>query len=237
MKNTAYIYGLCTLLFFLKKVKIKCNKCGNVFEMTPNNHLKGQGCPKCASKKKGGKKNINEVIEKARKIHGDKYDYSKVEYRGANEKICIICPIHGEFWQTPANHLRGQGCPKCNSSKLEENLSYVLDLNRIEYIRQYKIKELGRQSLDFYLPQYHIAIECQGKQHFESITFFGGEKGFNKIIKRDRLKRELCVENNVDLLYFTTLKDVDVDSYMGCGCYTNIDDLIKNIKSRKEGDH
>ena len=203
--------------FFLKKVKIKCNKCGNVFEMTPNNHLKGQGCPKCASKKKGGKKNINEVIEKARKIHGDKYDYSKVEYRVANEKICIICPIHVEFWQTPANHLRGQGCPKCNSSKLEENLSYVLDLNRIEYIRQYKIKELGRQSLDFYLPQYHIAIECQGRQHIYP-TYFGSKnmnkaiEYFNKITVLDKNKRDICKNNNIQLVYFMSSDIIKKDA-------------------------
>lgn len=215
--GNSYDYSEVKYVSSSKKVKIKCNKCGNVFEMTPNNHLSGQGCPKCASKKKGGKKNINEVIEKARKIHGDKYDYSKVEYRGANEKICIICPIHGEFWQTPANHLRGQGCPKCNSSKLEENLSYVLDLNRIEYIRQYKIKELGRQSLDFYLPQYHIAIECQGRQHIYP-TYFGSKdmnkaiEYFNKITILDKNKRDICKNNNIQLVYFMSSDIVKKDA-------------------------
>ena len=55
-----------------------------------------------------------QFIEKAKKIHGDKYDYSKVEYINSRTKVCIICPIHGEFWQTPDKHLnRKQGCNEC----------------------------------------------------------------------------------------------------------------------------
>ena len=54
-----------------------------------------------------------EFIDKARAIHGDKYDYSKVVYKNSNTHVCIICPIHGEFMQKPILHLIGQGCPKC----------------------------------------------------------------------------------------------------------------------------
>ena len=59
------------------------------------------------------RKTTEEFIEEARKIHGDKYNYSKAEYVNQLTKVCIICPIHGEFWQTPKQHLRGQGCQKC----------------------------------------------------------------------------------------------------------------------------
>ena len=55
-----------------------------------------------------------EFIQKARLVHGKKYDYSKVEYINNSTKVCIICPEHGEFWQTPANHLKGNKCPKCS---------------------------------------------------------------------------------------------------------------------------
>ena len=54
-------------------------------------------------------------IEKARKIHSDKYDYSKVEYVNNNTKVCIVCPIHGEFYIIPDSHLRGRGCKKCGT--------------------------------------------------------------------------------------------------------------------------
>ena len=57
--------------------------------------------------------NKEQFISKAVKVHGSKYDYSKVDYKGCRTKICIICKEHGEFWQTPNNHLNGSGCPKC----------------------------------------------------------------------------------------------------------------------------
>ena len=55
-----------------------------------------------------------EFIKKAREVHGDKYDYSKVEYVNARVNVCIICPKHGEFWQRPSHHTNGCGCPACS---------------------------------------------------------------------------------------------------------------------------
>ncbi len=70
--------------------------------MIPNNHLKGQKCPTCSGKNKV----TNELfIEKARKIHGDKYDYSQIDYKTAQTKIKIICKEHGEFIQMPLNEI------------------------------------------------------------------------------------------------------------------------------------
>jgi len=59
------------------------------------------------------KRTLEDFILRARKQHGDKYDYSKAVYNGVHEKICIICPEHGEFWQEVNNHLHGAGCPEC----------------------------------------------------------------------------------------------------------------------------
>ena len=56
-------------------------------------------------------------ITKAKEVHGDKYDYSNVEYVNTNVKVCIICPEHGEFCQSPHGHLSGRGCPKCGANK------------------------------------------------------------------------------------------------------------------------
>lgn len=61
-----------------------------------------------------------EFIKRAKNIHGNKYDYSKVEYHSAHKKVCIICPEHGEFWQTPQSHLRGHGCGKCSGKFLDK---------------------------------------------------------------------------------------------------------------------
>ena len=79
------------------------------FWQTPNNHLKGCGCPKRSGKHVP---TTEEWIAKARLVHGDKYDYSKVVYVDSNTKVCIIDPEYGEFLQTPNNHLKGCGCPK-----------------------------------------------------------------------------------------------------------------------------
>lgn len=91
------------------KVKIICKKHG-VFEQSPNNHLKGKGCPVCSNNKKHT--NIT-FTNKAIKIHKNKYNYSKVEYISGKKKIKIICQKHGVFKQTPNSHLVGYGCSIC----------------------------------------------------------------------------------------------------------------------------
>ena len=90
------------------KVCIICPIHGE-FWQSPANHLKGKGCPKCCGKNK----TTEEFIEQARRVHGGKYGYSKVEYTTCDTKICIICPKHGIFWQRPNDHLNGKGCPTC----------------------------------------------------------------------------------------------------------------------------
>lgn len=85
-----------------------------------------------------------QFIEKARKVHGDKYDYSKVEYVNNHTKVCIICPEHGEFWQTPEKHIVGRGCPKCGGcvkktteefiNKAREIYGDRYDYSKVEYI-------------------------------------------------------------------------------------------------------
>ena len=67
------------------------------------------------------KKTKEEFIAKAKLVHGDKYDYSKVDYVNRKTKVCIICSKHGEFWQTPNHHLSGCGCPKCGIEKHRKN--------------------------------------------------------------------------------------------------------------------
>ena len=185
------------------KVCIICPIHGE-FWQSPKLHLKGCGCAYCSGKHKPSKE---EFIEKARKIHGNKYDYSKVEYINNSTKVCIICPKHGEFWQNPHSHIDSeQGCPVCNESHLEMNIRNFLVKNDIDFKPQKHFDWLGQQSLDFYLPKYNIAIECQGKQHFEKggwkRSHIGLLKQYVVIKDRDTRKRKLCEENGVKLLYF-----------------------------------
>ena len=83
------------------------------FWQTPNSHLNGAGCRKCQYVLLGKNLLSRNFTSKAESIYNGKYDYSKVNYKGNKTKVCIICPIHGEFWQTPNHHLKGHGCKEC----------------------------------------------------------------------------------------------------------------------------
>ena len=96
------------------KVCIFCKEHGE-FWQRPASHLSGRGCPQCGRNsiimKRRSSKEV--FLNKARAIHGNKYDYSKVDYVNSKIKVCIVCPEHGIFWQIPNSHLSGRGCPKC----------------------------------------------------------------------------------------------------------------------------
>lgn len=219
-----YDYSKVKYVNNFTKVCIICPKHGE-FWQTPNNHYK-YGCYKCV----GLNKTIEEFIKIAKEVHGNKYDYSKVKYKGAKEKVCIICPKHGEFWQTPDSHLNMKtGCPICNESVLEREVSKYLDDNNIKYERQKKFEWLklktNSQSLDFYLPDYNVSIECQGRQHFEPVKQFGGEKEFNKIVERDKRKYDLCINNGIKLLYYTKSNIINDVNYIPNNFIFNLNDL------------
>jgi len=103
-----YDYSLVEYTGYGNKVKIICHIHG-IFEQSPDSHLRGAGCPKCA----GRNKTTEELVIEFVNVHGDRYDYSLVEYKARNEKVSIICHIHGIFEQKPYIHLQGCGCPKC----------------------------------------------------------------------------------------------------------------------------
>ena len=104
-----YDYSQSIYLSATKKVCIICPEHGEFWQQA-REHLKGHGCPACPGKKR---KTTLSFITEAQTVHGDKYDYSKVEYVNARTHVCIVCPIHGEFFQTPSVHLRGSECPLC----------------------------------------------------------------------------------------------------------------------------
>lgn len=98
-----------------KNIDILCRTHGK-FKQTPANHLRGEGCRKCSHLKLANsfRKSSADFISDARAVHGDRYDYSGADYRGAFDNVTIICPIDGPFKQTPTSHLSGIGCPKCS---------------------------------------------------------------------------------------------------------------------------
>lgn len=211
------------------KICIICPRHGE-FWIRPNNHLNKQGCPKCGLESISKKLafTTEQFIIDARKIHKDKYDYSKVNYINNHTKVCIICPKHGEFWQTPANHLMNHGCPYCNSSLLEKKVYDFLNKDSINVIQQKRFKWLGLKSIDFYLPDYNSAIECQGIQHFlpskNGKSFFNHKK-VEKIKKNDLQKKKLCEEHGIKIFYYSNL-----GIKYPYKVYEDLDELLKEIK-------
>ena len=212
------------------KVIIICPIHGE-FEQTPRNHLYGYGCRQCADN--AYVSDIQCFINKSKEIHGDKYDYSKVEYVNSYTKVCITCPTHGEFYMTPNCHLKGRGCKKC---ALEYNISETKlydklceKFNELEFIHSYKNQNvLGKQEIDIFNDKYKIGIEYQGIQHFKSKPYFGGENAFNRQKELDMQKMEKCKNNGITLLHFTycKLNEYDVDYQI----FTNENDLFNEIK-------
>lgn len=184
------------------KICIICPVHGE-FWQKPMAHLYGYGCARCGGSLRLTK---NEFIERAQIIHKGKYDYSKVEYVNYSTKVCIVCPVHGEFWQTPNNHLYGGGCPACPQSQLEGEMRRFLTANNIKFEQEKGFRWLRfnkKMFLDFYLPEYKIAIECHGLQHFKSIDLFGGDEFFKLTQERDREKKRQCEEHGIRILYFS----------------------------------
>lgn len=224
-----------------EKVTIICPIHGE-FEMTPNNHLRGQGCPKCVGKHK----TTEEIIEEFRCVHGNKYDYSNVEYQGKDKKVRIICLEHGEFTQTPSAHLIGQGCPLCSMSHLENKVNQMLKSEGIDHIYETNLENLlKRYSVDFFLPEMNIIIECQGGQHFYPAfnrnNIEKATKIHESVLTRDIIKRKLLSNlGDYTVLYYTDIPDLPDDIFENekyCGIYneknffTNLETLAKKIKS------
>lgn len=101
-----------------------------------------------------------------------------VSYYKDKIKVKIICPTHGVFEQRPSAHKNGSGCPKCNESKGEREIRNFLKQHKINYIYNKKFKDCKDQKelpFDFYLQELNTCIEYDGRQHFMSNAFFGGE--------------------------------------------------------------
>lgn len=210
--NNFYDYSNIEYNGKFTKLKIICPIHGD-FEQEARFHLEGCGCQKCGWGRIGiAQSDTKEIfIEKAKLIHGDKYDYSLVNYKNSIDKVKIICPMHGIFEQSPRNHLNGSSCKKCSESKGERKIREYLEENIIKYIPQHKFKECRYKNelvFDFYLPEYNICIEYNGAQHYRPVKYWGGEETLEKIKTRDKIKKEYCKNNGIKLIIIRYNEDI-----------------------------
>jgi hypothetical protein len=141
------------------KVKIICSVHGE-FEQTSNNHLRGQGCPKC--KVAARTKSTEVFIEDAKKVHGNKYGYSRVDYKNRQSKVKIICSVHGEFEQRPSHHLWGKGCPKCGVAEQTKSTEVF-----IEDAKKVHGNKYGYSRVDYKNKKSKVKIICSVHGEFE----------------------------------------------------------------------
>jgi len=148
-----------------------------------------------------------EFINKAKRLHGDLYDYSNVEYVDSETKVEIICKKHGSFWQSPVGHIysQKQGCPVCQSSKGERKIIEILTRNNVSFDRQKRFKEC-RNSLplpfDFYfqINNLRCLLEFDGPHHFQSIEGWGGKDAFEITKRHDFIKTKFAQDFGFTLI-------------------------------------
>lgn len=198
-KDDDYDYSFVEYKNKRTKVKIKCKEHG-IFEQTPNNHLLGYGCAECAN---NIKYTTEQFIEKAKLVHGNKYDYSLVVYENSKSKVKIKCEKHGVFEQFASSHMSGVGCPGCHSSHGETKIANYLQKNNIIFETQKTYQDLKDKeclSYDFYLPDKNLLIEFNGEQHYNSKAFNKTYKEFLVQKHHDWLKRKYAEDNKINLL-------------------------------------
>ena len=209
--NNKYNYSILEDKIYYRndEIEVICPKHGK-FKTSVSLHLNGRGCYQCGMEK----------FTQARTIGVDKFKerlnevnpnitFNEENYVDTNTPIYFTClKCWYKFKRTPTNiFFVNPTCPNCEGykSKLEKLIYDFLSKNKINFEIYKRFDWLGKKSLDFYLPDYSIAIECQGIQHFKPVEHFGGDKGFEETRTRDMDKRKLCEEHNIKIFYFSKL--------------------------------
>lgn len=226
------------------KILFKCKNCSSIFSYSYSTLYSNKGkihCKICSNDFQYTNENAIKLIEnkcKELNLTFIGFNTNSKKYEGNKSEIILKCNICNEIWNTTkfTNLLNSySSCPKCKTYKLEDEVENILNENNISFEKQKKfnwLKYKSNLSLDFYLPQYNVAIECQGIQHFEINDFFGGKVAFDEQHKRDIEKFNLCKENGIEILYFTKLNKYN--SFLNENLIKNKIDLIKIIENGKK---
>jgi len=214
-----YDYSKVEYKNYRTKVTIICPIHGESLQ-TPDDHLSNGGCRQCGydiiTKKQ--RSNTEDFIQKAKEIHGNTYDYSLVNYIKNDLKVTIICPIHGEFEQTPKLHIQGSICYKCtyNTSKMEiEFGDFIKSFYSGEVITNSR-SIIYPHELDIFIPEFNLGIEING-------MYWHSEKFKEK--KTHLNKYNLCKEKGIRL--------VSIWEWEMLENKTKIENFIRNLISKK----
>lgn len=206
----------------------KCTIDNYEWYAAPTNILKGKGCPKCGLERrvKSSTRTHKEFVNLLYKVNPNIEATS--QYTKAKNKVTFRCKIDGHEWEATADSvLHGHGCPKCNISHGENEISIYLSRHKIIFDQQYTFEDCKNAyclPFDFYLKEYNVCIEYDGIQHFEAIDFFGGEKMFKYRQHNDSIKTNYCLVNGIKLLRIAYDQDIE----------TELDNFFNNTKLIKE---
>lgn len=170
----------------------------------PSNILKGRGCKQCKGEKIANikSKSHEQYVQEVKEVNPDVIVLGN--YVNAHTPILHKCLIDGYEWSViPDSILHGFGCPQCCESSGERSIRQLLQSNNVLYEYQKVFsdcRDVQPLPFDFYLPDYNVCIEYDGRQHYEPIERFGGQNGFEYIKNHDEIKTNFCKNNNIPLL-------------------------------------
>lgn len=204
-------YSLVKFTSMGNNIDIICPTHG-IITQRASGHLK-YGCEQCHYESK--LLTQEQFLDKAKEVHGDEYDYSEAIYKSNREPVVIICKKHGRFTQAAGDHIRarGCGCQICSSSKGEKGITRILNMLKIEFIKEFSFNYTPYR-YDFCLPTYKILIEFDGEQHFRPVNLWGGESGFLKQQTTDVKKNLLALANNHFLIRIPYFKFDNLDKVL-----------------------
>ena len=216
-----------------EKVSIYCNIHG-IFEMCPNDLLRGHGCPKC-NQSRGGKlrkDTFENMVKKIKLVHGDKYEIPNQEYVNDKTKIKVICPIHGEFAAAPNMLKMGRGCPQCGKLNAREKNSMSNEEFKEEFLKAYGYEKYDLSKTDLRNRDEfgRVTFICHkksknGKEHGEFLMTPNNMLSLHgcPLCKQSRLEHQLqniLIENKIDFQYqcnkrtFKWLEGQSLDFYL-----------------------
>jgi hypothetical protein len=192
-------------------LEFRCDKdgCGEFFKTSVHSLVTDDyNCPYCSGRRVGISNCLHtkrpDLCEEFNILKNKKYSTKSLYYR-STKNIWWKCKVCEHEWKTsPNNRVRlHSGCPGCSSSNMERAIKHILIENNINHEAQKTFKGCkNKQALyfDFYIPLYNLAIEANGKQHYQAVDFFGGQSVFEEQKKKDQIKRDYCKNNNIKLI-------------------------------------
>lgn len=188
------------------------------WNISPSAALQGQGCKQCCGERIGCalRKSKEQYVQELSLINPN--IVLRGEYQDSNTPTLHECLIHNYVWSPlPSNILQGHGCPKCNESQGEKKITLWLENNLIANIPQKRFDDCRDKKelpFDFYIPKLKTCIEYQGEQHYRPVRFGGvneevAHSNFFKIQYHDKIKKDYCEKNNINLICIPYWEDVD----------------------------